>query len=421
MNRQEIEQRDEFIENLQQLMKDNRNLNLFQFFVGEAMKWYKSLRSGQMDSRVVILGTGIPEELILASGDMPVRILGGSHESTVWSDDLVPRDTDPVSRSTLGFIHHLTQAHVKGDILYVVPAYSDSMRKIACHLKQEGQKVHVVDFPPIRPDDLAQKKWVRQMVQLTEIVAEHTRGALTAASMKAAIRTTSKARIALHEFCLMAPEYDMMLSASAKLLVCNSYYYTQDLVRWTEKLRMLINEIRMKAALKGLVEKDQPKVLLMGSPVYFPNDKIPRLLSESGLRIWRQEDASLSVRHITPKVGRSGHSLRKMTEQVALAWFRADTSPAYLKNEAMRRGVRALRSPWTGQPIEGVVYHVLKGQIEQDFELTYYEELLEQADIPVFRLETDYQYQDVEQLRIRMEAFTEMLCQKRFQSKKEAV
>jgi hypothetical protein len=33
-------------------------------------------------------------------------------------------------------------------------------------------------------------------------------------------------------------------------------------------------------------------------------------------------------------------------------------------------------------------------------------------DIPVFRLETDYQYQDVEQLRIRLEAFAEMLGQR---------
>ena len=31
--------------------------------------------------------------------------------------------------------------------------------------------------------------------------------------------------------------------------------------------------------------------------------------------------------------------------------------------------------------------------------------------MPVFRLETDYQQQDVEQLRIRMEAFAEMLRQ----------
>ena len=35
-------------------------------------------------------------------------------------------------------------------------------------------------------------------------------------------------------------------------------------------------------------------------------------------------------------------------------------------------------------------------------------------DVPVFRLETDYNYQDVEQLRIRLEAFSEVLQQKKY-------
>ena len=70
--------------------------------------------------------------------------------------------------------------------------------------------------------------------------------------------------------------------------------------------------------------------------------------------------------------------------------------------------------------IEGVVYHVLKGQIEQDFELERYETLFSNYGIPVFRLETDYQYQDIEQLRIRLEAFSEMLTQNRYKGVKQA-
>ena len=62
---------------------------------------------------------------------------------------------------------------------------------------------------------------------------------------------------------------------------------------------------------------------------------------------------------------------------------------------------------------DGIVCHILKGQIEYDFELPYIEKAAESMDIPVFRLETDYQYQDMEQLRIRMEAFGEMLTQRR--------
>ena len=62
---------------------------------------------------------------------------------------------------------------------------------------------------------------------------------------------------------------------------------------------------------------------------------------------------------------------------------------------------------------DGILWHVLKGQIEYDFELNRCEKYFEEMALPVIRLETDYQYQDVEQLRIRIEAFGELLTQKK--------
>ena len=59
--------------------------------------------------------------------------------------------------------------------------------------------------------------------------------------------------------------------------------------------------------------------------------------------------------------------------------------------------------------IEGVVYHVLRGCLVYDFEYRQIEEDLEKLGIPVIRLETDYNEEDIEQLRIRIEAFIEMI------------
>ena len=78
---------------------------------------------------------------------------------------------------------------------------------------------------------------------------------------------------------------------------------------------------------------------------------------------------------------------------------------------------RAIR----GGRIEGIIFHVLKGQIEYDVEMARMEEMFESCEIPVFRLETDYQDHDIEQLRIRLEAFREMLSQARCNSGRKAV
>jgi benzoyl-CoA reductase/2-hydroxyglutaryl-CoA dehydratase subunit BcrC/BadD/HgdB len=59
--------------------------------------------------------------------------------------------------------------------------------------------------------------------------------------------------------------------------------------------------------------------------------------------------------------------------------------------------------------IEGIVYHVLRGCLVYDFEYKQIEEDIGKLGIPIIRLETDYNEEDIEQLRIRIEAFIEMI------------
>ena len=154
---------------------------------------------------------------------------------------------------------------------------------------------------------------------------------------------------------------------------------------------------------QGRREKGRNKVLLFGSPVYFPNYKVPFLIDEAGLSLFLQADyTSLPLQM---GICSDNENQDKFVENV----YRNDASPAYVKNDSLYRQIVKLVSE---NQIDGVVYHVLKGQIEYDFELGRFEKLFENMDIPVFRLETDYNYQDVEQLRIRLEAFSEVLNQR---------
>ena len=59
--------------------------------------------------------------------------------------------------------------------------------------------------------------------------------------------------------------------------------------------------------------------------------------------------------------------------------------------------------------VEGVIYHVLRGCLVYDYEYNIIEEMLNEMEIPVIRVETDYNEEDIEQLRIRIEAFNEMI------------
>ena len=59
--------------------------------------------------------------------------------------------------------------------------------------------------------------------------------------------------------------------------------------------------------------------------------------------------------------------------------------------------------------VQGVIYHVLRGCLVYDYEYRVLEEEMGRLGVPIIRVESDYNEEDVEQLRIRVEAFIELI------------
>ena len=405
----------EIRDTLERLKRENSHLRSFEYFLDCAWHWFDPVHRKSLRPAVAVLGPGVPEELILAAGTAPYYVLGGSLKSTAWSDDLVPRDTDPVSRSILGFLQ-APDGPDFSETLFIVPVSSDSMRKIAYLLKEQGFLVHIVDVPPQRNDPLVREKWRQQMFRMTEATARHTRSRVSAERIRAAVQTVDTACQALRDFLSISFRRDDLITDAARLLVQNSYYYTEDLSCWTAQLMRLNEELKIRRKRYAPRNNDLPGILLMGSPVFFPNYKVPFLIQDIGLTVLKNTDvASMKIQRRPIPAGKVRRDT--LIRMAADRLYAQDGSAAYTSNRALlRSAVQSLKQ----MHVEGVVYHVLKGQIEYDFELEQLEQIFDRSGVPVFRLETDYQYQDVEQLRIRMEAFSEMLTQNRYREERIA-
>lgn len=410
-NRREL-YKEEILSALNRLWKENGSVKGFRYFADTAYRYSVLGSSDEVQPEVLILGPGIPEALLRAFHIHYRYLLGGSHTMTAWSDDLVPRDTDPVSRSILGSIFAPEGARFDRS-LFIIPVSSDSMRKIAYLLKEEGRKTVTLDIPPDHTDPRSIAMWEKQLVRMMEAVAEHTRRRFSHRKILSAVRCVSQARYQLREFLRGEDRSDGrgVITGSAKLLIRNSYYFTNDLDNWGKQLQVLRQETGNRQT------ADRPRILLTGSPIYFPNYKIPFLIEDAGLSIRSCLDVS-TIRQEELMSMKSLRTTAQALHAVAASSLAHDASAAYTCNDALRAAVyREIRS---GQ-IDGIIFHILKGQIEYDFEMTRMEEMFEYYDIPVFRLETDYQDHDIEQLRIRLEAFREMLSQARYASGSEAV
>ena len=404
--------KEEVLSALNRLWKENGSVKGFRYFADTAYRYSILGSSEEVQPEVLVLGPGIPEALLRAFHIHYRYLLGGSHTMTAWSDELVPRDTDPVSRSILGSIFAPEGARF-AESLFIIPVSSDSMRKIAYLLKEEGRKTFTLDVPPDHADPRSTAMWEKQLIRMMEAVAAHTRRRISHRRIRNAVRCVSLARCQLREFLREdnRPNGRHAITGSGKLLIQNSYYFADDLDNWGKQLQILRQETGNRQT------EDRPRILLTGSPIYFPNYKIPFLIEDAGLSIRSCLDVS-TIRQEELMNAKSLRTTAQAIHALAASSLAHDASAAYTCNDALRAAIyREIRSGH----IDGIIFHILKGQIEYDFEMTRMEEMFEYYDIPVFRLETDYQDHDIEQLRIRLEAFREMLSQNRYASGSEAV
>ena len=404
--------KEEVLSALNRLWKENGCVKGFRYFADTAYRYSVLGSSDEVQPEVLVLGPGIPEALLRAFHIHYRYLLGGSHTMTAWSDELVPRDTDPVSRSILGSIFAPEGARFAGS-LFIIPVSSDSMRKIAYLIKEEGRRVFTLDVPPDHGDPRSIAMWENQLIRMMEAIAAHTRRRISHRKIRDAVRCISLARYQLREFLREEnrPDVRHTITGSGKLLIQNSYYFADDLDNWGKQLQILRQETGNRQT------GDRPRILLTGSPICFPNYKIPFLIEDAGLSIRSFMDLS-TIRQEELMSAKSLRTTAQAVHALAASSLAHDASAAYTCNDALRAAIyREIRS---GQ-IDGIIFHILKGQIEYDFEMTRMEEMFEYYDIPVFRLETDYQDHDIEQLRIRLEAFREMLSQARYSSGSNAV
>ena len=128
----------------------------------------------------------------------------------------------------------------------------------------------------------------------------------------------------------------------------------------------------------------------MGSPVYFANYKVPFLIEDAVLHTSVHVDGTTLELSKAPFIKGSG---RTLAIRLASQFYQNNCCGACAPNDSLVDKVSHLIG---SNSIEGLVYQVLKGQIEPNFELERFEKLFESYNLPVFRLETDYNGQDVE-------------------------
>jgi benzoyl-CoA reductase/2-hydroxyglutaryl-CoA dehydratase subunit BcrC/BadD/HgdB len=343
---------------------------------------------------VGVLCTFIPEELILALNAVPVRLCGGPLSARAAAG--LPRDTCPVIQAAL---QRLEGEPLRGLIdAVVVPR--------TCDWKVQAANRLPPDLPVFRVELSAAddpRALQRELRHLADAVAEVTDFSLTAPSLRDALAGTARARQAHRQLERLRGAPLPPLSGCEAMLVADAYAYG-DLAGWTEACEQLATALSCESPPQP--EDGRPRIVLSGSPIIWPNFKVPFLVEDTGGVVVGDDFCSRASRLAFPGVepGSVDDVLGSLARR-ALEPCTCGTVPVGARRQqALLAQVRSLDAT-------GVVCHYLRGCAPVASAQASVVGALKEARVPTLVIETDAGEEDFEGLRTRIEAFIEMARQ----------
>ena len=358
----------------------------------------------------------LPSELIWAAGAMPVRLCSGSYTAYTIGDDLVPRDACPLVKSVMGFGEIEVSPLYSNCSLMVIPVTCDCKKKLAGMLERLKPTV-TLHVPSSKERDADMEEYVRELYRLIPILEEVTGRQVTPQSLAEAINQKGYAQYEMSRFLTYRQHNPPLLHGTQVMAVMNAFAYMPPL-EWAKCMRQLNDELEERLKQKKFAAKaNRPRILVTGSPILYPNLKIPLLIEEMGGMLVGDETC-MGERALYDPLTVTDRSFDGMMRALAGRYTRPCTCPTFTEN---RQRIFRIKQMIKDHQIQGVIYHVLRGCLVYDYEYPVLEEELEKEGIPIIRVESDYNEEDVEQLRIRIEAFIELLKLKQFSEQKARV
>ena len=344
-----------------------------------------------------------PQELIYAAGAMPVKLCSGNYTAFSIGDDVTPRDACPLVKAVAGFLQTGLMPVYRDCKMMVLPVTCDCKKKIAGLLKNSCNLM-TMHIPASRGDDDIDE-YIRQLYELMARLEDATGNAITYDTLAEGFRMVGRAQYELSEFIRLKKNTPYLIRGTHAMAMMNAASYMQADM-WAYAMSRVNAELKQKAKNKQTVTgKELPRILLTGSPIVFPNLKIPLIIEEMG-GIVAGDETCMGERGMWDPAVIVDDSFDGMMRALANRALRPCPCPTFADNS---QRLFRLKQLIKDNHIQGVIYHVLRGCLVYDFEYKKIEEELGKLGIPVIRLESDYNEEDIEQLRIRIEAFIELI------------
>jgi len=340
-----------------------------------------------------------PAEMVMAAGAIPVMLCGTSQNPVPAAEKVLPRNLCPLIKSSYGFAITDTCPYFHFADLLIAETTCDGKKKMY-ELMGEMKPLHLMQLPQVQ-DEAALSYWTGEMKRLKTRLEKEFSVEITDEKLLDAIRLANDERRSLKEFQDVCKNNPAPISGMDMLTVLHNRGFSVDKREAIELVDRLTSELREMAE-NGLspFPPSTPRILLSGVPVGIGSDKVVRLVEECGGSVVCFESCG-AYKKIDP-IEESGDLLEAMADRY-LRIPCSCMSPNEGRFPLVERLVREFLADgvidltWQGCHTYNIESYSLKRHVR------------ETANIPFLQIETDYSESDTEQLKVRIEAFLEMI------------
>ena len=341
-----------------------------------------------------------PSEIAVAAGAIPVSLCGTRNDSIPAAEEILPRTLCPLIKSSFGFALKDSCAYLSASDIVVADTTCDGKKKMF-ELLKEFKPMAVLQLPQIQDADALQY-WRGQFEGLIDRLEKDFDVSITDEKLRAAIKIMNRERLALKAVLDLAQRRPSPLSGVEMVEICFKTSFFPDKEKGIAMLLDLADEVG-KLADQGQAAFDEktPRILLTGVPVGLGSHKTVRLVEECGGSVVCLDNCS-GYKKTRVMMDESGDPLTVMADRY-LNVPCSVMSPNPNRYDAIAEMARdfsvdaVIDLTWQGCQTYAVESWTLKKYVQDTL------------GKPFLQVETDYSETDSEQLKVRIEAFLEML------------
>jgi benzoyl-CoA reductase/2-hydroxyglutaryl-CoA dehydratase subunit BcrC/BadD/HgdB len=345
----------------------------------------------------------VPEEIVRAIDATLVGLCTGADFATEEVEKYLPRNTCSLIKSAFGFKLGKVCPYIESADMIVGENTCDGKKKSYEILSDLVPNLYVMDLPQMKSEE-GRALLKAEYQRFKEAVESLTGVAIDSERLKKGIEVVNNKRKAMHRLSGLRMADPAPISGLDALLA-NQIFFYDDPVRFTNSVNKICDEIEQRIEKReGVFPEGTPRILLSGCPMAVPNWKVPWIIETSGAVIVGEESCvgERGTRNLTDD---SGDTVEELMEAIVDRYFQVDC--AIFTPNIDRLGHVEEMVERTGA--DGVIHYGLQFCQPYITESMPVEKALEEKDIPVLRIETDYSKEDMGQLKTRIEAFIEQI------------